>query len=156
MLTSLYIDIAFRHGDLEDVLLKLGKVVVAAGMTAPKFTKADVQRIYFVGPASFRHSSSLADIILQGNWLRDYSQLMDITGLRLANGSRETILLIVQILSFMVRNPPLSLSSPNSSFLRRSATLPRNSSSQNHVWGSTCTYSILITLSTYLDAVTKF
>ncbi|KAI0789927.1 heterokaryon incompatibility protein Het-C-domain-containing protein [Abortiporus biennis] len=74
-------NIAFRHGDLEEVLKELTKWVVAGA--AVKFTSDDYQRVYF------------------GNWLRDYSQLMDVTGLKLADGSRETLLLVVQVLSYV-------------------------------------------------------
>ncbi|KAB8214448.1 heterokaryon incompatibility protein Het-C-domain-containing protein [Aspergillus novoparasiticus] len=47
----------WRHGDIEDALLTLFVARVAGGR---KFNKFDVQRVYF------------------GNWLRDYSQAVDV------------------------------------------------------------------------------
>ncbi|KAI0692980.1 heterokaryon incompatibility protein Het-C-domain-containing protein [Cytidiella melzeri] len=89
---------AFRHGDIENVLEELAKTVGAAAGGASlmgfaqalfnagsgggnKFSSSDVKRVYF------------------GNWLRDYSQAMDIAGLSKLTG--DTIILIVSILGFV-------------------------------------------------------
>lgn len=48
----------FRHGDIEDTLLTL--ITSYAYGKGAKFSKLDVQRVYF------------------GNWLRDYSQAVDV------------------------------------------------------------------------------
>ncbi|EJC98232.1 Het-C-domain-containing protein [Fomitiporia mediterranea MF3/22] len=59
---------AFRHGDIEDVLAEIAKKSGAGIMGAlagrSKFGGLDIKRIYF------------------GNWLRDYSQAVDIAGLK--------------------------------------------------------------------------
>ncbi|QRW05485.1 heterokaryon incompatibility protein Het-C protein [Ceratobasidium sp. AG-Ba] len=58
---------AFRHGDIEDTLAELakgaGKGLLGIGASR-KFGGLDIKRVYF------------------GNWLRDYSQAMDIAGLK--------------------------------------------------------------------------
>ncbi|KAH8921224.1 heterokaryon incompatibility Het-C [Atractiella rhizophila] len=90
-------DSAYRHGDIESVLGDLvrwdglssggGLLGAAVGMLSaaaaggPKFSKADVNRVYF------------------GNWLRDYSQAMDIAGL--SKATKETIVLVLSVLGFM-------------------------------------------------------
>lgn len=50
----------WRHGDIEDTLLGLLMTSASGGK---KFTKMDVKRVYF------------------GNWLRDYSQAVDVSHL---------------------------------------------------------------------------
>ncbi|TFL06149.1 heterokaryon incompatibility protein Het-C-domain-containing protein [Pterulicium gracile] len=87
---------AFRHGDIENVLEELSKgaggAAAGAGIlgfaksmldkaSGNKFTKNDIKRVYF------------------GNWLRDYSQCMDIAGL--SKLSAETLVLVVSVLGFM-------------------------------------------------------
>lgn len=47
----------WRHGDIEDALLNL---LIARSAGGKKFSKMDVKRVYF------------------GNWLRDYSQAIDV------------------------------------------------------------------------------
>uniref|UniRef100_A0A0W0FRN0 Heterokaryon incompatibility Het-C n=1 Tax=Moniliophthora roreri TaxID=221103 RepID=A0A0W0FRN0_MONRR len=85
---------AYRHGDIEGVLSDLvknastgGSVFAFAkkilGKDGPKFKGSDIKKVYFE----------------QGNWLRDYSQAMDIAALGKLSG--DTILLIVSVLSFM-------------------------------------------------------
>ncbi|EPQ60148.1 Het-C-domain-containing protein [Gloeophyllum trabeum ATCC 11539] len=90
-------DKAFRHGDIENILTELAKTTgqAAAGggllslaqnllSTAAggsKFSKNDVKKVYF------------------GNWLRDYSQAMDIGGL--SKLSADTLVLIIAVLGFM-------------------------------------------------------
>ncbi|KAG6879454.1 hypothetical protein C0992_002585, partial [Termitomyces sp. T32_za158] len=87
---------AFRHGDIESILENLVKT--AGGMAAgggllgfassvikqasggDKFTKSDVKKVYF------------------GNWLRDYSQCMDIAGL--SKLTADTLVLIVSTFGF--------------------------------------------------------
>lgn len=91
-------DKAFRHGDIENILETLAKTagkasiggssllgiaasVYKAAAGPSKFNKSDIKKVYF------------------GNWLRDYSQAMDIAGL--TKLSADTLVLIVSILGFM-------------------------------------------------------
>ncbi|KAM0787789.1 hypothetical protein ACM66B_003843 [Microbotryomycetes sp. NB124-2] len=71
---------AFRHGDIEDILERLAKGGGFLGMSA-KFSGLDIKRVYF------------------GNWLRDYSQAMDIAGL--SKLPKQTILNLVMALGFL-------------------------------------------------------
>ncbi|KKK25322.1 hypothetical protein AOCH_004317 [Aspergillus ochraceoroseus] len=68
----------WRHGDIEDTLLTLLMARVAGGR---KFSKLDVQRVYF------------------GNWLRDYSQAVDIGTVKYV--SAEAIRILLWVLGFL-------------------------------------------------------
>lgn len=68
----------WRHGDIEDTLLTLVLARVAGGR---KFSKLDVQRVYF------------------GNWLRDYSQAVDVGTLKYV--STEAIRILIWVLGFL-------------------------------------------------------
>ncbi|RMZ87806.1 hypothetical protein DV736_g4961, partial [Chaetothyriales sp. CBS 134916] len=68
----------WRHGDLEDTLLT---IVAANSMGGKKFTKLDVKRVYF------------------GNWLRDYSQAVDVGTVKAV--SAEAIRMLLWILGFL-------------------------------------------------------
>ncbi|KAI9923449.1 hypothetical protein MW887_009310 [Aspergillus wentii] len=68
----------WRHGDIEDALLTLFLARVAGGR---KFSKLDVKRVYF------------------GNWLRDYSQAVDVGTLKYV--SAEAIRILIWVLGFM-------------------------------------------------------
>jgi hypothetical protein len=68
----------WRHGDIEDTLLTLFLARVAGGK---KFRKLDVKRVYF------------------GNWLRDYSQAVDVGTVKYV--SAEAIRILIWILGFM-------------------------------------------------------
>ncbi|TLD26790.1 hypothetical protein PspLS_04538 [Pyricularia sp. CBS 133598] len=68
----------WRHGDIEDALLKIALARVAGGK---KFGKLDVLRVYF------------------GNWLRDYSQAIDVGTVK--NVSAEAVRLLLCILGFL-------------------------------------------------------
>ena len=68
----------WRHGDIEDTLLNILMSRAAGGK---KFTKMDVKRVYF------------------GNWLRDYSQAVDVGTVK--SVSAEAIRIILWILGFM-------------------------------------------------------
>lgn len=72
----------FRHGDLEDILAELLKRS-AGGLLGrgKKFGGLDVKRVYF------------------GNWLRDYSQAMDVA--MLEKTTKQTILNLVMVLGFL-------------------------------------------------------
>lgn len=93
-------DKAFRHGDIESILSTLSKNVGSGGFgggvagilvgvakaamnrgKGDKFTSLDVKRVYF------------------GNWLRDYSQAMDIAGL--SKLTAQTLVTVVSALGFM-------------------------------------------------------
>ncbi|KDR85638.1 hypothetical protein GALMADRAFT_218734 [Galerina marginata CBS 339.88] len=93
-------DKAFRHGDIENILETLAKSAGGAGAAiggsslidfassvirhvkgGSKFSKSDVKKVYF------------------GNWLRDYSQAMDIAGF--SKLSADTLVLVVAVLGFM-------------------------------------------------------
>ena len=68
----------WRHGDIEDALLSLLLARIAGGR---KFSKLDVKRVYF------------------GNWLRDYSQAVDVGTVKYV--SSEAIRLLIWVLGFM-------------------------------------------------------
>ncbi|KAG8965531.1 hypothetical protein FRC03_000441 [Tulasnella sp. 419] len=92
---------AFRHGDIESILEELykntgksggfggGLLGVAVGVASAlatggrgqKFSKSDVKRVYF------------------GNWLRDYSQAMDIAGL--SKLTAQSLVTVVSVLGFL-------------------------------------------------------
>ncbi|GAA5823128.1 hypothetical protein JCM3770_005260 [Rhodotorula araucariae] len=72
---------AFRHGDIEDALAELIKKSGGILGRGSKFGGLDIKRVYF------------------GNWLRDYSQAMDIAGL--TKLSKQTILNLVMALGFL-------------------------------------------------------
>ncbi|SJL06118.1 uncharacterized protein ARMOST_09454 [Armillaria ostoyae] len=90
-------DKAFRHGDIENILetvvksagraaagggiLGFAKKVMDNASGGSKFNKGDIKKVYF------------------GNWLRDYSQAMDIAGL--SKLSADTLVLVVSVLGFM-------------------------------------------------------
>ncbi|KJZ71619.1 hypothetical protein HIM_09013 [Hirsutella minnesotensis 3608] len=68
----------WRHGDIEDALLTLA---MARAMKGKKFSKIMVSRVYF------------------GNWLRDYSQAIDVGTVK--SVSAEAIRLLLCILGFL-------------------------------------------------------
>ncbi|RDA82664.1 hypothetical protein CP532_0212 [Ophiocordyceps camponoti-leonardi (nom. inval.)] len=68
----------WRHGDIEDALLTLA---MAQTMKGKKFTKIMVARVYF------------------GNWLRDYSQAIDVGTVK--SVSAEAIRLLLCVLGFL-------------------------------------------------------
>ncbi|KIW70075.1 hypothetical protein PV04_02383 [Phialophora macrospora] len=68
----------WRHGDLEDTLLT---IVASRAMGGKKFSKLDVKRVYF------------------GNWLRDYSQAVDVGTVKYV--SAEAIRILLCVLGFM-------------------------------------------------------
>ncbi|KAF7426104.1 hypothetical protein PC9H_008470 [Pleurotus ostreatus] len=79
---------AFRHGDIEDILSDLVKkggggfaLGALIGKGGSKFSGLDVKRVYF------------------GNWLRDYSQAVDIAGL--SKLQLQTIINLCMALGFM-------------------------------------------------------
>lgn len=81
---------AFRHGDIEDILAEmakasggsvLGGLLGKAGLGGGKFSPLDIKRVYF------------------GNWLRDYSQAMDIAGLQKLQS--QTIINLCMALGFL-------------------------------------------------------
>ncbi|CAE6464046.1 unnamed protein product [Rhizoctonia solani] len=93
-------DKAFRHGDIESILSQLSKNVGSSGFgggvagilagvakaalrggKGDRFTSLDVKRVYF------------------GNWLRDYSQAMDIAGL--SKLTAQSLVTVVSVLGFM-------------------------------------------------------
>ncbi|KAJ7240833.1 heterokaryon incompatibility protein Het-C-domain-containing protein [Mycena haematopus] len=80
---------AFRHGDIEDALAELIKKGSGTGFAlasmlshGSKFKGIDIKRVYF------------------GNWLRDYSQAVDIATLKKV--PIQTILNLCMVLGFMV------------------------------------------------------
>ncbi|KAK0533435.1 hypothetical protein OC842_002976 [Tilletia horrida] len=73
---------AFRHGDIEDILAELVKKTGGGLLSrGTKFSGLDIKRVYF------------------GNWLRDYSQAMDVAALQKLKPV--SILSIVMVLGFM-------------------------------------------------------
>ncbi|KAF3002443.1 hypothetical protein E8E13_004468 [Curvularia kusanoi] len=67
----------WRHGDIEDTLLTL----LISTRTGKKFSKMDVKRVYF------------------GNWLRDYSQAVDVGTVKMV--SAEAIRILLWVLGFL-------------------------------------------------------
>ncbi|PWN43773.1 Het-C-domain-containing protein [Ceraceosorus guamensis] len=75
---------AFRHGDIEDILAELAKKAGHGFMGiggGSKFGGLDIKRVYF------------------GNWLRDYSQAMDVAAMKKL--PVQQILNIVMVLGFL-------------------------------------------------------
>ncbi|KAI8976618.1 heterokaryon incompatibility protein Het-C-domain-containing protein [Trametes punicea] len=78
---------AFRHGDIEDTLSEVAKKAggfalgALIGKGGSKFGGLDIKRIYF------------------GNWLRDYSQAVDVAGLQKLQ--LQTIVNLCMVLGFM-------------------------------------------------------
>lgn len=77
----------WRHGDIEDVMLTL---LMARSAGGRKFSKLDLQRVYF------------------GNWLRDYSQAIDVGTVK--HVSAEAIRILLWVLGFMTFGYVLFLS----------------------------------------------
>ncbi|KAF2681074.1 Het-C-domain-containing protein [Lentithecium fluviatile CBS 122367] len=75
--TSAVEGLRWRHGDIEDVLLSLA----ISSRTGKKFSKMDVKRVYF------------------GNWLRDYSQAVDVGTVK--SVSAEAIRILLWVLGFL-------------------------------------------------------
>ncbi|MCJ1248121.1 hypothetical protein MMC30_005336 [Trapelia coarctata] len=69
----------WRHGDLEDTLLNI--LMARVGNGGKKFSKLDVKRVYF------------------GNWLRDYSQAVDVGTVKYV--SAEAIRILIWVLGFV-------------------------------------------------------
>ncbi|KAF2196671.1 Het-C-domain-containing protein [Delitschia confertaspora ATCC 74209] len=67
----------WRHGDIEDTLL----TILMSTRTGKKFSKMDVKRVYF------------------GNWLRDYSQAVDVGTVKMV--SSEAIRIVLWVLGFL-------------------------------------------------------
>lgn len=67
----------WRHGDIEDTLLTL----LISSRSGKKFSKMDVKRVYF------------------GNWLRDYSQAVDVGTVKMV--SAEAIRILLWVLGFL-------------------------------------------------------
>lgn len=68
----------WRHGDIEDTLLN---ILISRAAGGKKFSKMDVKRVYF------------------GNWLRDYSQAVDVGTVKYV--SAEAIRILLWVLGFM-------------------------------------------------------
>ncbi|KAI9837004.1 MAG: hypothetical protein M1819_000653 [Sarea resinae] len=68
----------WRHGDIEDTLLTL---LISRAAGGKKFSKLDVKRVYF------------------GNWLRDYSQAVDVGTVKYV--SAEAIRIVLWVLGFL-------------------------------------------------------
>ncbi|KAJ3185480.1 hypothetical protein HDU87_000102 [Geranomyces variabilis] len=72
---------AFRHGDIEDIIATLVLSQGAISLLSKKFKKMDIKKIYF------------------GNWLRDYSQAIDVG--TLGKGMpKASLLTLVAVLGF--------------------------------------------------------
>jgi hypothetical protein len=68
----------WRHGDIEDTLLT---ILISRAAGGKKFSKLDVKRVYF------------------GNWLRDYSQAVDVGTVKYV--SAEAIRILLWVLGFL-------------------------------------------------------
>ncbi|GMK57922.1 hypothetical protein CspeluHIS016_0407560 [Cutaneotrichosporon spelunceum] len=75
-------DKAFRHGDIEDVMANMYKAIGTGFLSrGTKFSGLDLKRVYF------------------GNWLRDYSQAVDVASL--SKVPLQTVLNVVMVLGFL-------------------------------------------------------
>ncbi|KAJ7144853.1 Het-C-domain-containing protein [Mycena crocata] len=98
---------AFRHGDIENILSTLAKTAghVAAAHAATGggdllgFAKSIIKTAVTSGTGNEKFSSSDIKKVYFGNWLRDYSQAMDIGGL--SKLTAESLVLVVSVLGFM-------------------------------------------------------
>ncbi|KAF7302983.1 Heterokaryon incompatibility protein het-c [Mycena kentingensis (nom. inval.)] len=98
-------DKAFRHGDIENILATLAKSAghaslahAASGGNLLGFAK-NLLETAKAGPGGAKFSGSDIKKVYFGNWLRDYSQAMDIAGL--TKLTADTLVLVVSILGFM-------------------------------------------------------
>ncbi|KAJ7103095.1 Het-C-domain-containing protein [Mycena belliarum] len=99
-------DKAFRHGDIENILSTLAKTAghVAAAKASTSggdllgFAKSIIKTAA-TGAAGNTFSSGDIKKVYFGNWLRDYSQAMDIAGL--SKLTAESLVLVVSVLGFM-------------------------------------------------------
>lgn len=71
----------WRHGDIEDTLLQMFMAAAISGGRRKKFDSMTIKRIYF------------------GNWLRDYSQAIDVGALKHVEAG--TVRILLWVLSFM-------------------------------------------------------
>lgn len=114
----------WRHGDIEDTLLTLFLARAAGGR---KFSKLDVQRVYF------------------GNWLRDYSQAVDVGTVKYV--SAEAIRILLWVLGFLSFGYNLASSLCRSLLADLVLDMaPRNSKSPLNVWDVTSPLNISTTL----------
>lgn len=95
----------------EDVLAELLKKSAGSGLLGlgggSKFGGLDVKRVYFGSVVACTASLGINGLILisgHRNWLRDYSQAVDIAGLKQVQ--LQTILNIVTVLGFLVSARP--------------------------------------------------
>ncbi|KAF7307409.1 Het-C-domain-containing protein [Mycena indigotica] len=99
--TSFSLDKAFRHGDIENILATLAKTAGHAALSGASggdllgFAKSLIKEAAS-GSGGAKFSSG---DIKKGNWLRDYSQAMDIGGL--SKLTADTLVLVVSVLGFM-------------------------------------------------------
>ncbi|KAF7307412.1 Heterokaryon incompatibility protein het-c [Mycena indigotica] len=100
---SLPSDKAFRHGDIENILSTLAKTAGHAALSGSGgnlfgFAKSLIKEATS-GPGGAKFSSGDIKKVYFGNWLRDYSQAMDIGGL--SKLTADTLVLVVSVLGFM-------------------------------------------------------
>ncbi|EKM61451.1 uncharacterized protein PHACADRAFT_248072 [Phanerochaete carnosa HHB-10118-sp] len=91
-------DKAFRHGDIENVLAELAKTA-AGGAVAGASLFGFTQSIFNAATGGSKFSKEDVKKVYFGNWLRDYSQAMDIAGL--SKLTADTLVLIVSVLGFL-------------------------------------------------------
>lgn len=99
-LTELAKAVGHSHGGGGGGLLGFAKTVLSAASGAAggkKFTKDDVKRVYFVWRMLMLRRYTLMPY--QGNWLRDYSQAMDIAGL--SKLTADSLVMVVAVLGFL-------------------------------------------------------
>jgi len=87
-----FLDKAFRHGDIENILETLvksagGAAIGGSGILGfatsvikhasggSKFSKSDIKKVYFVRLSFYMHVTVAYRHYTKGNWLRDYSQV---------------------------------------------------------------------------------
>lgn len=86
----------WRHGDIEDILLTLA---AAKSMSGKKFGKLDVKRVSHLLPHQCRLVDTDSIKVYFGNWLRDYSQAVDVGTVKYV--SAEAIRILLWVLGFM-------------------------------------------------------
>ena len=85
----------WRHGDLEDTLLT---IIASRAMGGKKFSKLDVKRVSLPSHI-LQYCWLIEKQVYFGNWLRDYSQAVDVGTVKYV--SAEAIRILLWVLGFM-------------------------------------------------------
>lgn len=85
----------WRHGDIEDTLLT---ILMARAAGGKKFSKLDVKRVCWLKEYVRGYRANPGKVYF-GNWLRDYSQAVDVGTVKYV--SAEAIRILLWVLGFM-------------------------------------------------------